>query len=152
MRACVQSHQLEPLGACRARGPGPRLHADTLLRRRTPGKLGGPPAPSCELAAARYKGQPEDKLKLIFNTYDEDGSGAIDMAEMRKMLTCTLTIEDPAEKEKMIEEIIEKAMNEIDIDGSETITFEELTSAFRHRPHLISEYFGQNIAGCEELY
>jgi hypothetical protein len=95
MRACVQSHQLEPLGACRALGPGPRLHADTLLRRRTPGKLGGPPAPSCELAAARYKGQPEDKLKLIFNTYDEDGSGAIDMAEMRKMLTCTLTIEDP---------------------------------------------------------
>ena len=29
---------------------------------------------------------------------------------------------------------------------------QELTSAFRHRPHLISEYFGQNIAGCEELY
>eukprot|EP00908_Phaeocystis_cordata_P003792 Transcript_14173.p1 GENE.Transcript_14173~~Transcript_14173.p1 ORF type:complete len:181 (+),score=108.55 Transcript_14173:350-892(+) len=104
------------------------------------------------LLSILYKGQPEDKLKLIFNTYDEDGSGAIDMAEMRKMLTCTLTIEDPAEKEKMIEEIIEKAMNEIDIDGSETITFEELTSAFRHRPHLISEYFGQNIAGCEELY
>jgi hypothetical protein len=29
-----------------------------------------------------------------------------------------------AEKEKMIEEIIDKAMNEIDVDGSETITFE----------------------------
>ena len=35
---------------------------DVRGRLSPPGQLGGPPAPSCELAAARYKGQPEDKL------------------------------------------------------------------------------------------
>ena len=93
-----------------------------------------------------------DKLKLIFQSYDADGSGEIDESEMRKMLSSTLTIEDPAEKDKAIEDIIVKAFSEIDTDGNETISLEELQEAFQKRPELMTEYFGQNIVEVDTLY
>ena len=104
------------------------------------------------LLSILYKGTPEDKLKLIFQSYDTDCSGEIDEAEMRKMLTSTLTIEDPAEKEKAIEEIILKAFTEMDMDCNDSISFEELEKAFRKRPELMTEYFGQNIVEVDNLY
>tara|TARA_B110001452_G_C15091735_1_gene380912 strand:+ start:145 stop:687 length:543 start_codon:yes stop_codon:yes gene_type:complete len=104
------------------------------------------------LLSILYKGTPEDKLKLIFQSYDADNSGEIDEEEMRKMLASTLTIEDPAEKDKAIEDIIVKAFEEMDTDGNETISLEELQEAFQKRPELMTEYFGQNIVEVDNLY
>ena len=46
--------------------------------------------------AALHRGTPEDKLRIIFDAYDEDSSGEIDEIEMRRMLSSTLTIESKA--------------------------------------------------------
>ena len=109
-------------------------------------------------------------------TYDVDGSGQIDEDEMRLMLRNTLTIEDKArarhaaagatqgvtltrraaapqaEKEKAIEDIVDKAFREMDIDGDLVISLEELIQAFKKRPEMLTEYFGQNIIDCDNLF
>ena len=51
---------------------------------------------SAWLALCTPRGTPEDKLRIIFDAYDEDRSGEIDEIEMRKMLTSTLAIESKA--------------------------------------------------------
>ena len=48
------------------------------------------------LMATLYKGSPPEKLKLIFDAYDEERVGSIDERGMTKMLNSTLAIEDKA--------------------------------------------------------
>ena len=50
-------------------------------------------------------------------------------------------------KQAEVARIMDKAFKEIDSDGTMTITYQELLAAFRSRPELLSEYFGQNILG-----
>ena len=45
-----------------------------------------------------HRGTPEDKLRIIFDAYDEDRSGEIDERKMRRMLTSTLAIESKARR------------------------------------------------------
>ena len=45
-----------------------------------------------------HRGTPEEKLRIIFDAYDEDRSGEIDEQKMRRMLTSTLAIASKARR------------------------------------------------------
>ena len=67
-------------------------------------------------------------------------------------VTLTRRAAPQAEKEKAIEDITDKAFREMDVDGDLVISLEELVQAFKKRPEMLTEYFGQNIIDCDNLF
>lgn len=72
-------------------------------------------------------GTAREKLKWIFEMYDEDRSGAIGMSEMLEILS-TLYDMEGASKDNL-ETIARNMFIKMEIDESEELTLEQFTSA-----------------------
>ena len=76
-----------------------------------------------------------EKLKPIFDQYDEDGSGSVSSAEVGKMAASL--------KMEMTKEQLEQLMEDADPDGSGEIEFEELVAVLKRQ---IKEGVGGGLA------
>eukprot|EP01048_Picozoa_sp_COSAG05_P029888 COSAG05_NODE_10078_length_584_cov_0.806186_1_plen_153_part_01 len=71
--------------------------------------------------AAQEEGTPEDMLKELWATFDDDGSGQLDRTEVADVIAAAL-------ERKPKPEELEKAFAEMDADGSGEIDYPEFAS------------------------
>ena len=88
-------------------------------------------------------GTAREKLKWIFEMYDEDRSGAIGMSEMMEILS-TLYDMEGANKDNL-ETIARNMFIKMEIDENEELTLEQFTSACLTENDIIYLLKGQDM-------
>lgn len=85
------------------------------------------------------KGTTDEKLTILFTSYDKDGSGELDKAEVEAVLGQMRAVaqglgRDPAKAEDFAKAIIAK----LDADGSGQISLQEWVSVGQKTPSLLT--------------
>lgn len=85
------------------------------------------------------KGSTDEKLTILFTSYDRDGSGELDKAEVEAVLAQMRSVaqglgRDPAKTEDFAKAIIAK----LDADGSGQISLQEWVSVGQKTPSLLT--------------
>ena len=87
---------------------------------------------------------PEDRLEWIFNLFDEDGGGVIDMDEVIKMVMGIFRMNGGCEDKEVILACVLDLFDIIDVDGDGEITKEEFVD------NAMKSGFIQNLFDAED--
>ncbi|KAK3594672.1 hypothetical protein CHS0354_016337 [Potamilus streckersoni] len=82
-------------------------------------------------------GSPMLKLQILFNVFDVDGNGTIDVYELRTVLKSCMEESSLSLTDENLDKLTEALFESADEDGSDTITFEELKAELEKHPGLL---------------
>ncbi|XP_045183850.2 NADPH oxidase 5-like [Mercenaria mercenaria] len=83
------------------------------------------------------KGRPEEKLKFLFDVFDEDGNGHIDRRELQEVLQACIEESSMTLSDENLEDLTEAMFVAIDKDNDGTITFDELKEELQKQPEVL---------------
>lgn len=84
------------------------------------------------VALRRYLIQNQDALVALLEKWDDDGDGRIDAKEFRQ--GCRVLQLDAGIKKKIPKEVFDELYDDIDIDGTGRIAFEDVATALKYMP------------------
>ena len=87
------------------------------------------------IASQLISKQERKRLSTLFRHFDKDGSGIIDIKELRKGLSGIVSKEDFEKAEREIQELFDK----VDTDGNGMIEFQEFLVAAMDKNDLLSD-------------
>jgi len=75
------------------------------------------------------KGTPEERLKLMFNSYDLDGDGVLDKIELYNMIKSSTKNSGQDVSDTVLKKMVEETFELVDTDKNGEISFEEFDRA-----------------------
>ena len=84
-------------------------------------------------------GNQTDKMKFLFNVFDLNGDGLIDLEEMKMLLKCCMEDTPYVDTDQTMEELASYLFTNSDKDNSGDINFEELQNALKKYDSIFSQ-------------
>lgn len=85
------------------------------------------------------KGSPDDKIKLMFDMYDVDGSGSLNRVEFKKMLKSMMELVNAAVTPDQMDQLVESMFSAAGFQGKEDLTLEDFKLLLRDHKEELSE-------------
>ncbi|XP_067105079.1 guanylyl cyclase-activating protein 2-like [Osmerus mordax] len=90
-----------------------------------------------------FRGDLEHKLRWSFKVYDKDGNGYVDRKELRSIIDSIYRIKktsmrNQGEQQLSVEEVCERILRTVDVDGDGHITLEEFIAGAQQEPWILN--------------
>ncbi|XP_030620928.1 guanylyl cyclase-activating protein 2-like [Chanos chanos] len=87
-----------------------------------------------------FRGDLEHKLRWSFKVYDKDGNGYVDRTELRDIVESIYRLKrvNKKEPEISIDEVCERILSAVDVDGDGHITLEEFVQGAQQDPWILN--------------
>jgi len=84
------------------------------------------------------RGSVEERLRLIFNSYDSDGNGFLDTDEVYNIFKASLISKGNSITDSDIKEMVYKVFKEVDVNNDGKLSYDEFKKAVENQQILVS--------------
>jgi predicted ferric reductase/Ca2+-binding EF-hand superfamily protein len=84
-------------------------------------------------------GPARERLHFAFRVHDHDGDGALDRADLLRMITLALAEDDVSTSAARVERLVSTLLSAADANGDGRVSFDEFEATVSRHPHLLEQ-------------